>query len=264
RQILINLIGNAVKFTERGCVEVIAGITPTAQPDVGRWCVDVRDSGIGMTSEQAESVFDEYAQADDSMVRRFGGSGLGLTISRRLARAMAGDLVVADCAIGSGTTMRLTVELPFAVGATPAPAEANGPPPRLDGCRVLVVDDAADNRALMDGVLTTSGALVQCVEDGLQAVELLTAPDAAAFDLILMDLQMPRMDGLEATRRLRASGVTAPIVALTASTCEEHRVASIAAGCDGHLGKPIQGRALLRAIHDVLARGCVGAAPASR
>ena len=250
RQIVINLVGNAIKFTDRGEVEVRAEVLAGANPESARLRLDVRDSGIGMRDAQAAKVFDEYAQADDTMSRRFGGSGLGLTISKRFADAMAGELSVLRSAPGEGTTMRLELELQRAAPATAArpSGAAAAALPRLDARRILVVDDAPDNRTLLQTVLTASGAEVDCAEDGQLALDMLGAVGGSPFDLVLMDLQMPRVDGLEATRRLRAGGDRTPILALTANASDEDRAASLAAGCDGHLSKPIRRAALLQAV----------------
>jgi PAS domain S-box-containing protein len=245
RQILTNLVGNAIKFTERGGVELTLRLDESSPP---RWYrIDVTDSGIGIPADRLESVFEPFVQAEASTARRFGGTGLGLTISRGLARAMGGDVDVRSV-LGQGTTF--TVSLPLD-GAdltqllTPDALQAAGTvaervqvarwhfPRKL---RVLVVDDAPENRELVRVVLEEAGMQVDEADDGTTAIEMV---QRVAPDIVLMDMQMPVMDGATATRTLRDRGCTLPIIALTANAMKgvEHEIE--AAGFSGYQPKPI-------------------------
>jgi signal transduction histidine kinase/ActR/RegA family two-component response regulator len=246
RQILMNLVGNAIKFTERGEIRV-----RLAEEDSGRVHVDVSDTGIGLSPSRSEVLFEPFTQADASISRRFGGTGLGLALSRRLARAMGGDLAVVAGAPGKGTTLRLTL-----VPATESHARSN---PRmrvaspvasseLSGLRLLLAEDNPDIRVSTTALLTHLGAEVVEAVDGVEAVDLCARE---VFDLVLMDVRMPRLDGLEATRMLRKQGVGVPIVALTADAVHEHRQECLAAGCSAHVAKPIDVDRLIAIIREM-------------
>jgi signal transduction histidine kinase/ActR/RegA family two-component response regulator len=247
RQILMNLIGNAVKFTEHGQIAVRV----TESPGTRQVFVDIADTGIGMTPEQAHEVFEPFAQADATIARRYGGSGLGLAISKRFAQGMGGGLDVAATEPGRGTTFRLT--LPATATATAAPpitsSTAREVAP-LSALRVLVVEDHEDVRATTTELLTRAGAVVSEAVDGQDAID---AVQAGAFDAILMDIRMPRLDGIEATRRLRASGQTMPIIALTADAVPEQQAECLAAGCNGYLAKPLDLDQLVTLLGDAAA-----------
>ena len=242
RQIVTNLVGNAIKFTEAGSVTVRIGLDEAA----GDLRVAVVDTGIGMDGAQQESVFDAFTQADASITRRFGGTGLGLSISRELARALGGDIEVSSTP-GEGSTFTLVLPLGDAL-ARPrlSPAEiaarAERVERRADGvwrfpaAKVLVVDDAAENRELLALVLGDLGLQVTLAGDGREALE---RAAASPFDAILMDIQMPVMDGYEAVRRLRASGATLPIVALTANAMKGYERRILEAGFSHYQSKPI-------------------------
>lgn len=232
RQILMNVVGNAVKFTERGEIAV-----RIARPDTTRVFVDISDTGIGMTPAQARDVFEPFAQGDATIARRYGGSGLGLAISKRLAQGMGGTLEVAATAPGVGTTFRLalpaTVDEPATATAQHAEIQDAS---ALRDLRILVVEDHPDVRATTVELLARAGAIVTEAVDGLEAVE---AATHTSFDAILMDVRMPRLDGIEATRRLRANGHTMPIIAVTADAVPEQRTECTSAGCNGYLSKPL-------------------------
>ena len=252
RQILTNLIGNAIKFTERGGVEVILRLEP-GRPR-GRYCIDVQDSGIGIAADKLESVFEPFVQAESSTTRRFGGTGLGLTISRGFARAMGGDITAASRP-GEGTTftVRLDAGEPGAVplldpAALAQAAEAR--PAAVAGVRwtfparqrVLVVDDGVENRQLVRVLLEEVGLQVEEAENGQIAVDRIAAE---RFDLVLMDMQMPVMDGRAATRRLRDGGCMLPVIALTANAMKGFERELEEAGFSGYQTKPIDVDALL-------------------
>ena len=260
RQILLNLVANAIKFTDSGRVDV-AAIAEKGAGTEHRLVFDVRDTGVGIAQEQLGKLFQPFAQADTSTTRRFGGSGLGLAISQRLAQMLGGEISV-ESEPGRGSRFRLTIEArPVAAGHSTPPAEHRPASPEasprkelppLKG-RILLVEDGLDNQRLISLVLKKAGAEVELAENGREAVERALHPHAD-FDLILMDVQMPVMDGLEATRTLRAAGYQGPIVALTAHAMEQDRRRCLDAGCDDYLSKPIDRAALLRTVAESLRR----------
>jgi signal transduction histidine kinase/CheY-like chemotaxis protein len=259
RQCLFNLVGNAVKFTGEGAVRVQAGIEHRAQ---GRMlCIRVSDTGIGI-SEAAKSVlFERFRQADGSTTRRYGGSGLGLAITRQLAELMGGTVCFSS-QVGVGSTFVLELPAPIAEPAVAAASVETTQSP-LAGIVVLVVDDNATNRLIASKMLEQLGAEVAVAEGGAEAIAL---AKATAFDLVLMDIQMPGMDGIEATRRLRretALGDQIPIVALTANVFDEQRQLYLASGMDAVVGKPIRPADLLREIYAAAERREVTALRAS-
>ena len=246
RQILTNLIGNAIKFTERGSVTVRVA----ASDDGTRLVIDVSDSGIGLTTAQAEALFAPFQQGDASIAQRFGGSGLGLALSRRLAEGLGGTVELLRSAPGRGSTFR--VVLPAPPATLPPPAEAPPASGRaLAGLTLLLADDNRDIREPIRELLEFYGATVVEADDGRTAVE---RARAGNFDLLLMDVRMPELDGLEATRQLRRAGVRTPIVALTADAVEQHREECLAAGCDGHLPKPVELVRLLEVVRALVGR----------
>lgn len=242
RQILANLIGNAIKFTSHGHIAVRTVRQGTSV------AIEVEDTGIGVDPAHVDRLFEQFMQADPSIARRFGGSGLGLALSRRLAREMGGDITIVSSSSGRGTTFRLTLPQPHAeadaprAGARAAPAA----PPALDGVCVLLVDDHEDIRTPVAMLLASRGATVYEAASGGEAIELGTRAEIA---LILMDVRMPDIDGLEATRRLRALGVRTPIVALTADVLVDDQDAYADAGCTTQFAKPIDIDRLTALIH---------------
>jgi len=250
RQILANLLGNAVKFTQAGRIRLTVEARHGAYGSELRF--DVHDTGPGFDAETQQRLFSRFEQADGSITRKFGGSGLGLSISRSLAEAMGGRLE-AQAEPGRGATFTLIAELPRCEDAL-APRDENAwPEPASDplvGMRVLLAEDHPTNRRVVELILEAAGIELTCVENGLQAIE---AFRAGAFELVLMDMQMPVMDGLTAIaeiRKLEAAGALTPtpIHVLTANAMPEHISASLAAGADGHLSKPILAQALLERV----------------
>ena len=243
RQILVNHLSNAVKFTERGAVtlQVSAGAGDLI-------LIRVRDTGIGLTPRQREGLFQAFSQADASITRRFGGTGLGLSISKQLVGLMGGDIEV-DSTPGVGTEFRIALPLPKA--AAPAPlAERAGV--ELGALRILVAEDNPINQAVVKAVLGAIEAEVDLADDGEQALRLLRAN---AYDLVLMDIHMPNMDGIEALRRLRAGEAgrsDLPVIALTADAMTGDADRFIAMGFDAVDSKPIQPARLIAAIGAVL------------
>jgi CheY-like chemotaxis protein/anti-sigma regulatory factor (Ser/Thr protein kinase) len=247
RQALFNLVGNAVKFTHEGIIEVT--LQATREGRRNRLRFEVRDTGIGIPEAAQASLFTRFQQADGSTSRRFGGSGLGLAITRRLADLMDGE-VGFESREGSGSTFWFEISAVRAA-AVRAPA-ARGRLPDLTGLRVLLVEDNPTNRLVGAKILEALGAGVTLAEDGLEGVE---AAVAGGYDLILMDVQMPVMDGVEATRRIRALSAavaSTPIIGLTANAMAHQRRAYLAAGMDGVASKPIAPAALAAEIVRVL------------
>ncbi|MCZ6654572.1 MAG: CHASE3 domain-containing protein [Planctomycetota bacterium] len=257
KQALINLVGNAVKFTEQGSVRMCAGLIGT--DDDPRFQVEVVDTGIGIPSDRQERIFEPFTQADASTTRTFGGTGLGLTITHRIALLMGGDLAVCSepgkgsvfsLSVAAGSLQGVTFLAEPVTEATPRSSKkASSELPRLD-CRVLLVEDGEDNRRLIAFVLTKAGAEVTVAENGRIGAEraLQAADEGSAFDVILMDMQMPVMDGYTATGLLRERGYTGPIIALTAHAMTGDRDKCIRAGCDDFATKPIDRAQLLRLI----------------
>jgi two-component system, sensor histidine kinase len=252
RQVLINLVGNAVKFTAQGGIRVEIR---RAAGDGLRFTVE--DTGIGIAPEKREAIFDAFTQADGSHTRRFGGSGLGLTITRRLVELMGGKLQL-DSEPGKGSRFFFQLPMP-AVPAPDSAARGNNPPaavalPRL---RILVAEDNAINQRVIDSLLRRQGWTAILAGNGKLACE---AWEREVFDLILMDIQMPEMDGLEATRwirqreRDRKSANPIPVVALTAHASQAQHDQCVAAGMDGVVTKPVSLPALLNCIGEVLAK----------
>jgi len=238
-QVLTNLIGNAIKFTAQGRVDV--AVTPLEITGrTVRLRFTVTDTGVGITPEQREKLFQPFSQGDASTTRRFGGTGLGLSICKRLVELMGGTIGVATTP-GEGSTfwfelpLRRTTETP--VQAAPAITEQG---PRLTGLRVLAVDDVRMNLFMLQRALQLEGAAVTLAADGQQALDTLRA-SPRAFDVVLMDIQMPVMDGLTATRAIRQDPTLAhlPVIALTAGVLAEERAAAQAAGMNDFLAKPL-------------------------
>ncbi len=269
RQILTNLIGNALKFTEHGGVTVTLALDTREEPATLR--IDVRDTGIGIAADKVEHVFDPFVQADSSVNRRFGGTGLGLAISRRLARAMGGE-VTATSVPGEGSTFTVSLAtgslegvrlldntaLQAAVAVSAEVDTARWILPQ--DARILVVDDGAENRELVTTVLGEFGLTLDEAENGKIAVDM---AQAKPYDLILMDMQMPVMDGFAATRTLRDAGLTTPIVALTANAMHGYEQEVIAAGCTAYLTKPVDIDALLATVAHIVGGHREGANPAA-
>ena len=250
RQIVVNLVGNAIKFTERGSVRVFVRCSGAEGP-FAMLVVQVVDTGIGLSPEQISSLFQPFSQADSSTSRRFGGSGLGLTICKRLAGLLGGEMTV-QSAIGRGSVFTLAVPTGDLTGVAMQHDASEGllatevktahTPTALTGVRVLLAEDGPDNQRLIARYLVRSGADVTVVENGRLAAD---AARAGAFDVVLMDMQMPELDGYGATSLLRHEGYTRPIIALTAHSMAGDRERCIRAGCDDFLTKPISRDALL-------------------
>ncbi|MDG4582824.1 MAG: ATP-binding protein [Candidatus Competibacter sp.] len=258
RQILINLLNNAIKFTARGQISVVVRLLEQAGNRI-RLRFEVRDTGIGMSPKQSARLFQAFTQADGSITRKYGGTGLGLTICKRLVELMGGAIGV-ESAPGAGSIFTFTAR--FGRGETapfvsPPPAdslpreESNERRFRLDGARILLAEDNDVNRQIAVELLHGAGAEVTVAHDGREAVEqALASLDGTPYDLILMDLQMPRLDGYQATHRLRADERfrALPIVAMTAHALVEERQRCLDAGMNDHIAKPIEPEAMFHTL----------------
>ncbi len=259
-QVLLNVISNAIKFTEHGSVKVFAGLSTEPDSPCPLLHFVVEDTGIGVADDKMGRLFRPFSQADMSTTRRFGGTGLGLSISKSLVELLGGELT-AESVEGEGSRFTFTVQTGPLAGVTllhspndlpraRTPYPMSGKKVRLDGLRVLLAEDGKDNQKLIRKILTLAGAEVEIVENGLLAIEcaLAARESGQAFDTVLMDMQMPVMDGYDATRRLRKQGYKGRIFALTANAMKGDREKCISAGCDEFLSKPINRQALIRAI----------------
>jgi signal transduction histidine kinase/AmiR/NasT family two-component response regulator len=268
RQVLINLVGNAVKFTERGEVRIrLAMVGPWDSP-APQLAFEIIDTGIGIAPEQMGRLFQPFTQADESMNRRYGGTGLGLAISKRFAQMLGGDVTV-ESQLNVGSRFTLTIPtgplqgvlrvddwqeavLRARMRAEPSPVAEKVTLP----CRILLAEDGLDNQRLISLVLRKAGAEVTVAENGKLAFQTMLAAEEGGqpFDVVITDIQMPVMDGYEFTRRLRAAGFDCPIIALTAHAMQGSREACLEAGCDDHITKPIDRQGLLYLIQGHLRR----------
>ena len=255
RQVLLNLLNNAVKFTARGAVSLRADLLDSPRDEAVRLRFEITDTGVGIPAEALPTLFTPFTQADSSTTRRFGGSGLGLSIVRQFAERMGGVVGVASQA-GQGSTF--WVELPFALAPTPAMTAASVPPPdakylpgqrHLQGVRVLLVDDSDTNLEIAAAILEREGALISTCLNGADALDFLRTP-GNQVDIVLMDVQMPMMDGNTAVRALRRDPAlsTLPVVALTAGALSSERDKALAAGMDDFLTKPFDPRRMVEVL----------------
>jgi len=262
RQILSNLVANALKFTEHGSVSIRVSAEPLATVDALKLHFSVVDTGIGIPSDKLEMIFAPFSQAESSTTRKYGGTGLGLAIVSRLVQLLGGEIDVVSQP-GQGSTFSFSIncrmsETPHARAS--APASAPVPDNSLAGKKILLVEDTPVNQILGKKLLAKFGCVVTLAEDGLQA---LAACAAEHFDLVLMDMQMPNMDGLEATRQLRAREIESgrprlPIIALTANAMSADRDNCLAAGMDDFIAKPFRADSML----EVICRHCLPENPA--
>ncbi|MBL0918476.1 MAG: CHASE domain-containing protein, partial [Hydrogenophaga sp.] len=262
RQVLVNLVGNALKFTHTGGVHIAASVHGDAAAP--RLRLSVRDSGIGIAPDQQARLFQPFTQADETTTRRFGGTGLGLSIVRRLVDLMAGQVGL-DSAPGQGSDFWLSIPLHRADPASlPAPmAPGAGAARGLSGLRVLLVDDSEVNLEIAQRMLEREGARVHCCGDGAQALAWLYQ-SAGAVDAVLMDVQMPVMDGLQATRRIRGDAAFAglPVIALTAGALANERQRAHDAGFSDFLAKPLDPQELVATLRRACPRLVHADAPA--
>ena len=265
RQILINIVGNAVKFTDAGSVNIVTRCCGDASKP--KLQVEVIDTGIGMDSRQIAGLFHPFVQADSSTTRRYGGTGLGLAICKRLAPMLGGDVTV-ESEPGKGSKFTLTISADKLDAISAAAHQQNGRP--VPGsktaeaslhCRILVAEDSPDSQVVIARLLEKIGAEVGLAANGENAVRMAldAVADGKPFDFILMDMQMPVMDGYMATGRLREEGYTAPVIAITSHAMKGDREKCLAAGCDDFLAKPVDRQQLL----SLLKRYQVRSEPAS-
>ena len=269
RQILLNLVGNAIKFTDEGHVRIVTQLVKGTETGTGEedgkpmLRLDVLDTGIGMSPEQMASLFQPFTQADSTTTRKFGGTGLGLVISRRLTELLGGHLTCTSTP-GKGSCFTATIDPGDLSGVRmidPSVEElaqagrvgerANTKSRVTLSGRILLAEDGPDNQRLISHILRKAGAEVEVAGDGRIAVDAVMAAEEQGkpFDLILMDVQMPVLDGYAATRELRERGCRTPIVALTAHAMDGHREQSVEAGCDGYITKPIDRGSLIEQAH---------------
>lgn len=254
RQILINLIGNSIKFTDRGEVQLLTRYIDSVQPAIQ---FQVKDSGIGMSPEQQSKLYQPFTQGDSSVTRAFGGSGLGLAISKRLVEMLQGTIIL-DSTLGVGSCFTVTLPIARIAGlelvdpreSLPIRESVSLSKPRRLRCRALVVDDRRDVRYISQHFLEAAGARVSTAEDGELAVaEVHRAIDTGeAYDIIVLDMQMPNVDGYQAATALRACGIEQPIIALTADVMKGDRERCLKSGCDDYITKPIQHEAFVEMV----------------
>lgn len=261
KQVLLNIIGNAIKFTSKGSVEVVSTSRLVTTEEGGKTSeviFTVHDTGIGLSQDQSRKLFQPFIQADASTRRQFGGTGLGLMISKKIAQALGGDVELLASEPGKGSTFEVRFRLLEKESASDIEKISYGGRPskqqfqELHGKRILVVDDSSDNRALVQMFLKTSGLELDFASSAKEAFKLV---ETNRPDLIYMDIQMPEMDGYEATQKLRREGFSGPIVALTAHVMREEHERCRQSGCNSILTKPIDREALLRCSFSFLKEG---------
>lgn len=245
RQVFINVIGNAVKFTRQGRISLKLWATPLSNKRTQIY-LETTDTGLGISELQQKKLFKPFTQADSSTTREFGGTGLGLVLSRQLAAALGGDFRLTKSLPGKGSTFEFSFEAGEPTEATgdlsPELATKNQ---NVTGLKVLVVDDSSDNQLFLSQLLMKAGALVKTAKDGIEGVEKASSEN---FDIVLMDLQMPRLDGKEALKRLRDQGYQKPVIAVTANALKGDFEQALESGFDGYITKPIQKNLLFESL----------------
>ncbi len=258
RQILINIIGNAIKFTSKGTVRVnVQKDLPEHGSNFLRFVI--KDTGRGIGVDQVDKLFAPFSQADVTSKRNHGGTGLGLVLSKRFARLLGGDVVLTETQLGKGSTFTVMIDPgpvrshKFKVSEEEAPVDGfQGEELRLKGIRILLAEDSSDNQILVSSLLKLAGATVEIVSNGREAIEKIKLNP---YDILLMDLQMPVMDGFEATKELRKDGYLGKIVALTAHTLSDSREHCLQNGFDEHIGKPVKRDVLIEIIERSTRKG---------
>ena len=252
RQIVLNAVSNAVKFTESGSVHIQVKIQRSEEDSTPWIIIAIQDTGLGIAEDKQQRLFQAFSQADESMTRRYGGTGLGLMLARRLATLLGGTFYLARTAVGEGSTFELKLPLvpctsePFNLRAPVVPTdEPTLNPAELRDCRVLLVEDSEDNRELFTLYLERFGAKVETAMNGLEAIETVRKK---SFDVIVTDIQMPVMDGYETLKLLRDTGFNKPVIALSAHILPESRKRSFEEGFSDHLAKPLRAEELVQTI----------------
>ncbi len=260
RQILMNLVGNAVKFTEQGQIQLIVELSQ--QGETAFLQFDIQDTGLGMSSAQAEKIFNAFSQADTSVTRQHGGTGLGLVISRKLARLMNGEVSLVWTEEGTGTCFRLLLPIETVAETRYITSRLQDEPEQTEhqtspaihslpaGTRILLAEDGPDNQRLISFLLKKKGAEVDVADNGAIALRKFQEAEQAGqpYQLLLTDMQMPEMDGYTLASTLRAEGAGLPIVALTAHAMAEDRQKCLDAGCDDYLSKPVNSKVLTKTL----------------
>jgi len=263
KQILLNLLGNSIKFTEIGGISLIVGHRKNTE---GQDIVYFRtvDSGIGIPPEQQKKLFKAFSQGDASKTRKYGGAGLGLALSKKLAQELDGDLDLIESRRNEGSTFEVCIKVPGpiskwidSIGGAAVEKQEQMPPERLDGRRILLVEDSPDNQDIFNYFLKKYGADVTTVGDGLNAV---AEAGKNEYDMILMDIQIPEIDGKEATRRIRSNGYERPIVAVTAHAMSDEIKSCLEAGCVGQITKPVVEKDFIHQVNFYM-KGLSNAAP---
>ena len=262
RQIAMNVIGNAIKFTEKGNVTVTVAWEGGSDPLQGKLVLLVSDTGVGIDVNAQDRLFQPFAQVDNSTTRRFGGTGLGLALSRKIAQALGGDVSIQSSEPGIGSTFRIEVATTIKKGTlwvehlssiSLAQEHSRNIHKKnahlLEGVKILLVDDAPDNQTVIGLFLGSAGAHVEFADNGLEGVNKALAGN---YNLVLMDIQMPQVDGYEATQRLREQGYKKPIIALTAHALKEERDRCLSVGCTDHFTKPIDRDKLISLVNQVV------------
>jgi PAS domain S-box-containing protein len=261
RQVLTNVVGNAIKFTNTGGVTVTVRSEAAGEKPTGHFIsFAVHDTGLGIPIEFQDRLFKTFTQTDSSTTRKYGGTGLGLALSQKLAKALGGDVVLKDSSSDSGSLFEISIKVLSAdsvavQGATHEHPQAKEKAAQFEvgknqlaNIKILLVEDSPDNQLLLETMLTNCGATVQIANNGEEGV---TQALKGSFDVVLMDIQMPVLDGYEATRRLRRQGYSKPILALSAHALIKDREASLSIGCNDHLVKPVDPEALIASIQKV-------------
>ncbi len=232
RQVVENIVGNAIKYTPSGTIAVRLHLSSLAL------MVTVKDTGIGITPEQQAKIFSVFTQGDSTFSRKFGGAGLGLALSRRLARMLGGDVQLIESCIGKGSTFQISFGLRLGqkTDLEARPKRTQIKSPKLKDVRILLAEDSTDNVALIATYLKGSGAIVDVARNGFEAVSMARAQ---TYEIILMDIQMPGMDGFEATTTLRRDRCLTPIIALTAHALSEHKDKAFSNGFTDYITKPV-------------------------
>ena len=250
RQILHNVLSNALKFTERGSIRLEA--SAIRDGDYADVVISVTDTGIGVSDAQRERIFEPFQQADPTVNRRFGGTGLGLSLCRRLAEAIGGTFTLAETRLGQGSTFELALRVrPASARIRPRAGLSETALNRLKGARILLVEDSLDSQELIKEILSRQGAEVQTACNGVEGLQ---QAENQTFDLVITDLQMPIMDGMETAARLRRAGFRKPIMGLSAHAFNDERDRALSEGFDAYVTKPIAVVDLLGRVSGLLGR----------
>ena len=255
KQILINVIGNAIKFTSEGQVTLEVSILPR-DGMTALLSFTVTDTGPGIKETERSSIFEAFQQADTSITRKYGGVGIGLTLAKNLAQALGGDITLTSSELNKGSQFKITIEAEPVENPSlkrePYDEENRPNPLNIDGLKILVVDDVKDNQVLISRYLERAGKVeITIANNGLEAIEIASRQK---FDCILMDLQMPVLDGYEAQRKLRSQGYTGQIWALTAHALQSEQARTLREGFNEHLSKPIDRKMLIAKLSDLAKR----------